>query len=174
MSWQTPKTDWSPSQEQGIAGADLNRIEGNTLHHWQNSFDISGSLSYLGSYVDGAATRPTGSQALTLTGDGLLVQSTVRNVRAGNKLYLSRTAIMLANSGARLRVVGKMVVNAIEVVKTWDSPGLTEEYGPDFILADNTMVSSGKCRIYIYIRPNSGSAGTITIGDSWRLRIEEQ
>ena len=27
--WQTPKTDWSASQEQGVSGEDFNRIEGN-------------------------------------------------------------------------------------------------------------------------------------------------
>lgn len=32
--WQTPKTNWHPSNEEGIAGADLNRIEGNTEYNY--------------------------------------------------------------------------------------------------------------------------------------------
>ena len=35
--WQTPKTDWSASQEQGVSGADFNRIEGNAEYLYENT-----------------------------------------------------------------------------------------------------------------------------------------
>ena len=49
--WQTPKTDWSASQEQGVSGADFNRIEGNIelLYDEQSilkrTWTIAGSLT---------------------------------------------------------------------------------------------------------------------------------
>ena len=31
-TWQAPKIDWHPSNEEGVSGEDFNRIEGNTLY----------------------------------------------------------------------------------------------------------------------------------------------
>ena len=86
--WQTPKTDWSASQEQGVSGADFNRIEGNIewlydyteylYNRWRTDHFIISGGNVNGWSVNASTTR--------------FFQAITRSVPAGHRIQRLRTS----------------------------------------------------------------------------------
>jgi hypothetical protein len=88
MAWQTPKTDWTPSQ-QGVSNTDFNRIEGNTAFlYTAREFAANKSLVLANGNI----------------GTTVEIGRTVAVLSIGKKIAIHHASYRFGRSGVRLLI----------------------------------------------------------------------
>lgn len=135
MAWQTPKTDYTTTQ-QGVTGSDFNRIEGNLEHLY----------TYGNSLIKVSANIGRDDFVLSLN-DLWVLRKSIITVPAEKKLLLRHYRYYAVQEDSSLNRVALFVRsdNGYNAANPDFETTDTESYGlgsPDFVLFDNTAGSS--------------------------------
>ena len=151
MAWVTPKTDWVAGD--GIANADLNRIEGNITdleYRVDNRVIMSGNVGWGHPSLSSLFRSP--QQIIRVT------------VPGGHRLVLERVCFSFDSAGMRLRIDE-------DGDEKWTSSGFKGDSAPGVVLFTNATEGDLAAHpgVTLY-NPTEGAVAAIPY-DGWTVRL---
>jgi len=160
MAWITPKIDWHPSNEEGVAGADFNRIEGNIDYIYSRFFKDNLLIS-------------GGGTGLLLSAGAEEITQTIYIALPHNKAVSLRN---FRSGGFDTDFTIKVLFDGAPVGEIFTASAVNSDLGwyPDFTpkdLGGNTSGVTVQKKLLVKIKNNAGFDKVIARESSWQFSL---
>lgn len=185
MAWQTPKTNWLSAD--GVRDTDMNRIEGNALHLYNEAMVRAELTIYVSTTGndntgDGTASRPYATVTKALNSIPKNLNGNVVEINIGAGTYSENAVIRGFNGVLQLYASGVVTIQSVVVegcriyqygTQVSFPGGLTVDHGASWV-GQSTLYSSGASLSGVIVKNGSTFVqyNTVTISNKTSAAVD--